>query len=119
MMSNSRHHKITGLPSAPKEIPGLLKRDARSLVMLGGGKALHLHRAPTVGEAITVYTDLGSIRVRVEKVSEPDGAMIGTVEILNTPGGADLDSYGIKYGDSVIVHSMDFVHIVHIGPLRT
>ena len=80
--------------------------------MTRSGKSMIPPRPPKAGEAITVDTDTGSMRVRVTKVRD-DKTMIGTVEILITPGGTALDIHGIRHKDSVIVRSMDFVTLVN------
>ena len=108
----TRHYEIGGIPGAPKEIPGIEKREARDWGMTARGPNLIPPRPPQVGEAITVTTDRGGIRIRVAQVRD-DGAMIGTVEILNTPSGTALDIYGIQHRNSVIVRGMDFVTLVH------
>ena len=108
----TRHYEVTGLLGAPKEIPGIQQRDSASWSMAGRGPDLIHPRPPREGEAITVITNGGSIRIRVSKVRD-DGAMIGGVEILNTPSGMARDIHGIRYRDSVIVRGMPFVNIVH------
>lgn len=57
-------------------------------------------------------TDAGSIRARLTNI-HGNGDMIGTVETLNPPSGTDLEIHGIRHNDSVIVHGMDFVNLVH------
>jgi len=116
--NGKRHYEIGGLPGAPKEIPSIRKRQLPVPMMSGYGPDLIAPRPPVVGEAITVTTDAGSIRIRVGKVRD-DGAMIGTVEILNTPRGTAMDIQGIKHGDPVIVRGMDFVTLVHTDRART
>jgi len=108
----ARHYEITGLPGASKEIPGINRREGHRWGMTSRGPRLVDPRPPEVGEAITVTTDAGSIRIRVGNVRD-DGAMIGTVEILNTPSGTARDIHGITYKDSVIVRGMDFVTLVY------
>ena len=108
----TRNYKITGIPGAPKEIPGIKKNTPPNWGMARSGKTSIPQRPPKAGEAITVNTDAGSIRVRVTNV-QADGLMIGAVEILNTPSGTALDIHGIRHKDSVIVHGMDFVALVH------
>jgi len=107
-----RHYEVSGLPGAPKEIPGIMSNTPHSWEMTGSGSHLIPLRKPKVGEGITVNTDAGSIRLRVKTIRE-DGAMIGTVETLNTDRGTALVINGIRHKDSVIVRAMDFVSIVH------
>jgi hypothetical protein len=108
----TRHYEISGIPGAPKEIPGIRKRPTPQWSMSGCGKPFIPPRPPKVGEAITVDTDAGRIRMRVTKVRD-DKAMIGAVEILDTPSGTALDIHGVRHKDSVVVRDMDFVQIVH------
>src|SRR6267378_1993320 len=107
----TRNYELTGWPGAPKDIPGIKKRTG-VLTMTGSGAPLIHQRPPRLGEAVTVETDAGGIRLRVKKIRD-DSAMIGTVEILNTPSGTALDINGIRHQDSVIVRAMDFVQVVH------
>jgi hypothetical protein len=106
------HFEITDIPGGPKDIPGIERRETRDWGMTARGPNLIPPRPPQVGEAITVTTEQGSIRIRVAQVRD-DGAMIGAVEILNTPSGTTRDIYGIQHRDSVIVRGMDFVTLVH------
>ena len=110
--NGTRHYEVSGLPGAPKEIPAIKKRASSSWSMTRSGKSMIPPRPPKTGEAITVDAEIGSIRVRVTKVRD-DKAMIGTVEILNTPSGTALNIHGIRHKDLVIVRSMDFVTLVH------
>jgi hypothetical protein len=108
----TRRYEVSGLPGAPKEIPGIISNTPHHWGMTGSGSPTITNRKPRVGEGISVNTDAGSIRLKVKTI-RADGAMIGVVEILNTNSGKKLDINGIRHGDSVIVRGMDFVTLVH------
>ncbi|HXM83631.1 MAG TPA: hypothetical protein VN929_17095 [Burkholderiales bacterium] len=107
----TRHWDISGLPGGPKDILGIKKR-VGILSMTGSGRPFISPRPAKLGEAVTVETDAGVIRIRIAKVRD-DGWMMGTVELFNTPSGTALDIHGIRHKDSVLVPGMDFVQIVH------
>ena len=80
--------------------------------MVGSDTKRIPQRPPKVGEAITVRTNAGSIRVRINKI-RVDGAIMGVVDILNPIRERDTVINGIGNSDSVIVRGMDYVILVH------
>ena len=101
-----------GLLGVPKEIPGIIRYNPPNWGMAGKGTKPFPRRLPRQGEAITVNTDAGSIRVRIPKI-QPARAMIGSVEILNSPSPNGVEINGIRHKDTVIVRGMNFVSLVH------
>jgi hypothetical protein len=101
-----------GLLGVPKEIPGIIRYNPPNWGMAGSGTKRFPRRLPKQGEAITVNTDVGSIRVRIAKI-QASRAMIGSVEILNSSSPNGVEINGIRHKDTVIVRGMDFVTLVH------
>jgi len=110
--NGTRYYEVSGLPGAPKEIPGIIRNVSRDWSVVGSDTKRIPQRPPKVGEAITVRTNAGSIRVRINKI-RVDGAIMGVVDILNPIRERDTVINGIGNSDSVIVRGMDYVILVH------
>jgi hypothetical protein len=102
--SNGVHHaEITGLPGAPKEL-NLKKRAAPHPFHARKGSQMSTFRDAVPGDAIWVMTmDEARLRIRVSTV-RPDGAMVGTVEIVETAKPLQ-PTEGVQHRDSVIVRN--------------
>lgn len=105
----SRRYRLTGLPGLPKDIPGLIKREARDWSTAGSGPAL-APRDVAAGYAVRLKTDLGAITIRLLRGPDPV-ELIGTVESFDTERPV-REIYGIGYGDLVVIPSTDYLHLV-------
>ena len=100
---------LTG--NLPKTIPGLLRRSATEVMMVGSGAKLTHPRPPLATEHVIVNTDAGRVRMRVDEIT-PAGHYIGPVTQISPSYKNAMDIHGITPKDVVIVPGFEYVEIV-------
>lgn len=102
--------ELTGLPGGAKEIPGLVPRRPHQVIARSTSGSKLAPEDLRAGYSITVRTQQAAVVIRITKV-RPDDAVIGTVERLDAePSVRDVG--GVTYGDIVIVHDRNCIHLV-------